>query len=337
LSAANHSTKVSARFTSPQTPPRYVDTKQKPWASPETTLKRHIYYCRLRKAGPNAGRPRSCISCAKAKTGCDSTKPQCSRCKTKSIICHYPVKTPRSKRTVTEAALRVIESTSVEPGNLTATNPLSSPPTKSLFTLPDSRTEYSTDKRPQNELDAASVSDLVNFEDDYLEWNDTAVLLPYFLQNTQITEKHKVYLSPMSMPWSPSSTLMSYQTTTTTPHQFEYTISPSQLSIPRSPTSTIRSLARRPKPELGGRDQIITNLILHTLKSYPMMMLRRNTLPPFIHPILLSPDQPENPPMESILNCISLVNMISTGGQGSRKLFWKNVRMECERISGQAC
>jgi hypothetical protein len=26
------------------------------------------------------------------------------------------------------------------------------------------------------------------------------------------------------------------------------------------------------------------------------------------------------------------VHMISSGVQGSRKLFWKNVRMECERL-----
>lgn len=36
--------------------------------------------------------------------------------------------------------------------------------------------------------------------------------------------------------------------------------------------------------------------------------------------------------MESLINCISLVHMINSGVQGNRKLFWKNVRLECERM-----
>ena len=61
------------------------------------------------------------------------------------------------------------------------------------------------------------------------------------------------------------------------------------------------------------------------------MMLRHNTLPPFIHSSLLSRDV-ENNDMEPLNNCISLMHMISSGVQGSRKLFWKNVRLECEHL-----
>jgi hypothetical protein len=88
----------------------------------------------------------------------------------------------------------------------------------------------------------------------------------------------------------------------------------------------VRALILRPKMRLGG--QRTANLILHTLKSYPQMMLRHNTLPPFIHPRLIASDFD----MEPLTNCISLVHMIRAGAQGSRKLFWKNVRLECERF-----
>ncbi|KAK8038650.1 hypothetical protein PG993_007061 [Apiospora rasikravindrae] len=36
--------------------------------------------------------------------------------------------------------------------------------------------------------------------------------------------------------------------------------------------------------------------------------------------------------MEPLHNCISLMQMLNTGLQGSRKLFWRNVRQECERL-----
>jgi len=96
------------------------------------------------------------------------------------------------------------------------------------------------------------------------------------------------------------------------------------------PTYNPRKLILRPKMKNGGA-QRIGNLILHTMKSYPTMMLRHNTLPPFIHPCLISSDVEDND-MEPLTNCISLMHMITSGVQGSRKLFWKNVRMECERL-----
>lgn len=68
------------------------------------------------------------------------------------------------------------------------------------------------------------------------------------------------------------------------------------------------------------------------------MMLRHKSLPPFIHSSLVSFDgDNENAHMESLTNCISLVHMISSGVQRSRKLFWENVGLECERISEEVC
>jgi hypothetical protein len=77
-----------------------------------------------------------------------------------------------------------------------------------------------------------------------------------------------------------------------------------------------------------------------------MMMQRhngsQNSLPPFIHPHLASSDfgidMGENAdPMEPLHNCISLVHMLGGGVRGSRKLFWKNVRLECERFCKEVC
>jgi hypothetical protein len=91
----------------------------------------------------------------------------------------------------------------------------------------------------------------------------------------------------------------------------------------------VRSLIQRPKVNIGA--QRTASLMFHALKSFPRMMLRHDTFPPFIHPHLISFDFEDND-MELITNCISLMHMISGRAPGSRKLFWKYVRLECERI-----
>ncbi|KAK8087328.1 hypothetical protein PG994_002302, partial [Apiospora phragmitis] len=95
------------------------------------------------------------------------------------------------------------------------------------------------------------------------------------------------------------------------------------------PSNNTRSLIRRPKMKTGA--QRIASLICHTLKSYPLMMMRDNALPPFIHPIMANPG-PEAPDMESLKNCISLMQLLKPELQGNRRLFWRNVRQECERL-----
>ncbi|OGM48254.1 hypothetical protein ABOM_002092 [Aspergillus bombycis] len=111
--------------------------------------------------------------------------------------------------------------------------------------------------------------------------------------------------------------------------QVQHPISSPKLSIPPVPTQAIRSLVQRPNMRPGTHR--IAKLILHNLKSYPQMLLLHNTLPPFIHPSFLSSDLC-NPNFEPLTNCIALVHMIGSGIQASRRLFWKNVRMECERL-----
>ena len=61
----------------------------------EATLKRHKYYCQSRRVTDITG-SRACISCARGKARCDNRQPECSRCITKAIECHYPANTPKS-------------------------------------------------------------------------------------------------------------------------------------------------------------------------------------------------------------------------------------------------
>jgi hypothetical protein len=111
--------------------------------------------------------------------------------------------------------------------------------------------------------------------------------------------------------------------------EIQQAISASNQLIPTISTYTRRSLFLRPNIRTGA--QRVANLILYTLKSYPLMMLNHKNLPPFIHPSFITPHD-ENKQMEPLTNCISLLHMISNGAQASRRLFWKMVQLECERL-----
>ena len=171
-----------------------------------------------------------------------------------------------------------------------------------------------------------SDPEFANLRREYLDWDDPDIDFADFL-NPQMNDESVQY------PSAGSSSLVRHSTPSIdqTVQLQQITYSPN-VSIPPLPTNTLRSLIQRPKMKTG--PQRIANLIIHTLKSYPLMMLRHNTLPPFIHPRLISSDV-ENNHMEPLSNCISLVHMISSGIQGSRKLFWKNVLLECEHLCAE--
>ena len=99
-------------------------------------------------------------------------------------------------------------------------------------------------------------------------------------------------------------------------------------SLLDAPTALVRSFDRR--PDLKSGSQRTASLLLHNLKSYPQMIIRHNSLPPFIHPFSISNDA-KNDDMEPLTNCLNLVHLLSSPHRGSRKLFWKNVHPECER------
>jgi hypothetical protein len=279
----------------------------------ESTLKRHGYYCRSRRTGSTT-RSRSCISCARGKAGCDNRQPKCSRCITKTIECCYPANTLKGKGPRIQQSDNAPTEWRKTAASLEADSP--------SF---ESRQGVSSNA-DINLASALGISDpdFANTGGEYLDWDVQDIDFADFLNpqmNDETVQTPSSRLSVLVRP-STASTDRTFQV-----HQTSYF---SNISMPTLPSSTgLRSLILRPKLKTGA--QRIANLILSTLKSYPLMMLRHNTLPPFIHPRLISSNV-ENNHMEPLTNCISLMHMISSGVQGSRKLFWKNVRMECERL-----
>lgn len=235
---------------------------------------------------------------------------------TKGTECRYPPTPPKSTHPRHQHSdVPLVEQTSAVPSLV-----------ENLSNV-DNRQEASSYSDLLNNSLLRPDPDLANIGMD-LDWNELDINFADVLDPP--TNKGTI-----ESPSSRSSPLVRYSTTSsnqTVPLQHAFP-SP-HLSIPPQPTNSLRSLIQRPK--LGSVAQRTSSLILHTLKSYPLMMLRHNTLPPFIHPQPALSDVDDNY-MEPLSNCISLVHMISSGVQGSRKLFWKNVRMECERLGEEVC
>jgi hypothetical protein len=98
------------------------------------------------------------------------------------------------------------------------------------------------------------------------------------------------------------------------------------------PTFNTRSFIQRPAMRSGAQNT--ATLITHILTSYPAMMRDHGSLPPFIHPHLLGNVQDsDSRSFESLTTCMSLMQMFGSDVYGSRKLAWRNVRLECERMS----
>jgi hypothetical protein len=102
-------------------------------------------------------------------------------------------------------------------------------------------------------------------------------------------------------------------------------MSPMSLSIPSMPTYNLRSF--RQNPALKGGGLTTAMLMIRVLSMYPVMMQNPDALPPFIHPTSLC-DTAAQP----LITCVSLMQMVSICAPGSKRLLWKNVRMECERM-----
>lgn len=181
---------------------------------------------------------------------------------------------------------------------------------------------------PPNDDILLGISDpeLTSFGERNLDWDYPDINFAEFLSPQTIEEaiQYNTSTEPSALVRHSTAQINRAQDSASSP----------KISIPIQPTMTPRSLVLRTGMMAGA--ERTAKFMLHTLKSYPLMVLRHKTLPPFIHSHLVSSNA-ENIDMEPLNNCISLLHMISSGVQGSRKLFWKNVRLECEHLCDNVC
>ncbi|KAF2745978.1 hypothetical protein M011DRAFT_94579 [Sporormia fimetaria CBS 119925] len=98
------------------------------------------------------------------------------------------------------------------------------------------------------------------------------------------------------------------------------------------PAMNIRFLKTRPKLKTGA--QMIANNMARVLYSLPKMLIQHNSCPPFLHLQCVSACN-SGEGMEPLANCISLLAMLVNRSTGTANLFWRNIRIECDRITSK--
>lgn len=285
-----------------------------------SSLKRHGYYCLSTKVGRKP-RLRSCIACAAAKARCSHDRPDCRRCVAKATRCQYPDETPTGAATPKRAEHQW-GSTTTGDGATEATGIL----TPSMSSVMQQDAFDFSDAASHG---AGGFSDSVS----NAIWDDMFIPgdgPPTSMQQSSLGGKgFDSALSAFLHEDAGSPILFAASGLP----RFQMNLSPpDSISIPRTPSYAMRSLVSRPRHM--AKTKRVASLIFHTFKSYLVMMLRHKTLPPFIHPHFQKLGVPETQ-LEPVLNCINLMRMIGGGMPGCRKLFWTNVRLECQRLSTQ--
>ncbi|KAF2489434.1 hypothetical protein BU16DRAFT_622951 [Lophium mytilinum] len=88
-----------------------------------------------------------------------------------------------------------------------------------------------------------------------------------------------------------------------------------------------RPIVRRKMARSGS--EMSSQFLIRIIRSYPEMMLRRETFPPFIHPQYRtsSGDIPE-----TLANCMSVAQMFTTRTKESKNFMWRAIQMERDRV-----
>lgn len=73
-------------------------------------------------------------------------------------------------------------------------------------------------------------------------------------------------------------------------------------------------------------------LLTHAISAFPQMMLRRQTLPPFIHGHWHMPSLPE-----TLANCMSVAQIFATRTPETRPFLWRMVGAELQRLQDEVC
>lgn len=80
------------------------------------------------------------------------------------------------------------------------------------------------------------------------------------------------------------------------------------------------------------------DLVIHSLRSFPTMMLRKETLPWFIHPhsrIFSRSAEPAFP--EALSNCMSIAHIYASRTSGTSQFLQQTIKAECRRLTSEVC
>jgi hypothetical protein len=294
----------------------------------ESTFKRHGYYCRSRPADQRKSRKRACAACIISKVRCDVQTPSCSKCQLRGLSCVYAgLRTAANSQDGTAVNLR--------PGDF-------QPADQTTVIVHDDQTTASNISQTVGFL--ANQGNNV-FDWDMLNMTNFDPSLPQ--ESAELYDQWDVarFTSASTDPVDTFSSLKGfnfqapphYPSTSSSTSQTLSALGQDSNSNPSisyiiSSYHSIRSFA--PRTMTRGKSQGGEVLLMQILKSFPKMMLRRETFPPFIHAHCTSADLVSNSSelIEPLANCMTVAQLFYSATGSSRKLVWRMIRMEIERV-----
>ncbi|KAI1862819.1 uncharacterized protein JN550_009966 [Neoarthrinium moseri] len=273
----------------------------------ESTRKRHYYYCRSKLSKPVVPRRKSCLACIRAKTRCslaeNAGQKACLRCTERGIGCEG-----------NSAAQQHVVTRSTDGGGrsvqaLGALDPVVWADTTSTI-LDGSDVS----------LDIAQISSLAPVSDE-IATNTAQIELPDWTFDPALLEPFEVN-HQLPDPTATSNAL-DY-----TSRLFSFSTNP---SISRALQAPSTSFSLRTANNLTQRS--LGSLMLRILRRYPFMLLRKETFPPFVNPLLYSGlETAEGLPEQALINAVSLVQMFKSRTESNKRFIWRLIRIEQERI-----
>ncbi|KAI0433821.1 hypothetical protein F5Y09DRAFT_297620 [Xylaria sp. FL1042] len=271
----------------------------------ESSQRRHYYYCRLKTVGPKFSRQRSCIPCSKAKTRCDSVAPECSRCRVRGIACEYKAGVVQDEPMDHEHP----RNTSGQ-GLPSFGSPMHGDQGGFLSPVATAQSSEHTSGNSRNG-NRPMITDLQASQTD--EWTLDPQLLAHFGPDVQSTQPK---------PLNPQVNI-------------DLEVNSQYNALDFIPVNfSLRLFQNRVRAE--PHKAHAASLFRRMLGSYAFMLLRRETLPPFISPQTYDwAEKQSNNPLEALVNCASLVQMFHARTPMNRGFIWRLIRLEQERLLEQ--
>jgi len=280
----------------------------------EASYNRHILYCR-RTHNRHRTRIRSCRPCSIAKLKCDLQSPSCSRCTNKSLECAYDSSTPAANTTPKGRRATEQSTATMTPAFSPAflmTSPEISPPWD----------DFCQSGGPTDTEDSQIGTDwdCLHFSTSEMLVGSSKNTVPGIGEDTTCAGLdgglNPDHLLLTTLPWSayppPDECLTSFSGPTTICEQTDP-----------------NALAR--VPIVDPVSNFTANIIMQMLCAFPQMMLRRETLPPFIHGHWYRASTATEPALpKPLVNCTSIAQVFASQNLECKPFLWSSIKTELQ-------
>ncbi len=268
-------------------------------------------------------RPRSCQACGAAKSKCSFEVP-CSRCRKRGIGCVY------------ESA---VAQRRASPGHAPVVGMALGEPSRRKLTTLASGARHADDPSLLVGDFAFADSSAVNNAQNRDHSGDLHSLCDLTTQTPSIVEPltfEQLFaleddISPQHRCWTDLSLASQDDLDLKSPHWCAWTRGNVSLAVVAE-TSMVSPEPNVLSGSYSGRSHTQHNadLIIQSLRSFPTMMIRKETFPWFIHP--RSMDRGEAVPSEALSNCMSIAQMFSSRTSETRSFLRRTVGAEHRRL-----